>query len=449
MRSIYALSFNVGIWTNRLGRVCCQLSRAFLPDFQSYSFTLFTNFSSHNYHSPYHRSSQALKYITRSNLHLTIIPHNTSRMTTKHGFAAYPPKVEHIEILGYMQEDSGIFIPRDIGRSFELDGKVYLVFGDTFCKNSDGEFSGTANNTIAIVEDNNRPLKTKYIEVDENGFIKPFIQFLPGEEMLQDRTARVVLWAFGGIVKMKHGSALLWYQKSTDMGGGNLIYHGTGIAKVIVSDSCDEQPVARRIFAAPPHNRELVFSNEEPRMGTFSAVAHGEYFYLFGDRPDGKIILARVYGWHQGYVAKREAYFFWDGEDWVEDWKRAVVVIEGMQQGAIVRSKLFGEDRPFLFVGTSKWADSLVYMGASARLEGPWVIEPVCKAEGIAETTDMGKWMYCIYPQLWASDEEKAELMVTWSEQCPGGVIGARIKLAGIEDDGGECWRVVVAQDGD
>ena len=361
-------------------------------------------------------------------------------MTTKHGFAAYPPKVEHTEILGYMEEDSSKFISRDIGRSFELDGKIFLIFGDTFCKNSDGEFSGLANNTIAIVEDTKQPLKTKYIEVDENGFIRPFIQFLPGEEMLQKHTGRVVLWAFGGVVKMKNGSGLLWYQKSTDSGGGNLSYHGTGIARVLVSNRYVEQPVALRIFAAPPRDHELIFSDEEPRMGTFSAIAHGEHFYLFGDRPDGKIILARVYGiWHDGFVAEREAYFFWDGKDWVRDWKKAAVVIEGMQQGAIVKSKLFGQDRPFLFVGTSKWADSMVYMGASARLEGPWVIEPVCKAEGINETTDKGKWMYCIYPQLWASDEEKAELMVTWSEQCPGGVIGAKIKLAGIEDDGGEA----------
>ena len=36
------------------------------------------------------------------------------------------------------------------------------------------------------------------------------------------------------------------------------------------------------------------------------------------------------------------------------------------------------------------------------------------------------------------SDGEKAELMVTWSEPFPGGVIAALIKLAGVEDDGVE-----------
>ena len=357
-------------------------------------------------------------------------------MTTKHGFAAYPPKVEHVEILGHVEDDSGNFISRDIGRSFELAGKIYLVFGDTFCRDRDGEFSGLANNTIAVVKDTDQPLKTKYIEVEENGLVKPFIRFMPGED---DQTGRMTLWAFGGVVEMKDGSGLLWYQKSIVRDDGNLDYVGTGIARVGPGNSCDEQPIAHRMLAEPNRDSYLIFSPKEPRMGTFTAIADGEHCYVFGDRPDGQIILARVYRlWYEGFVAERKAYFFWDGADWVRNWRNAAVVFDGMQQGAIVRSKLFGEDRPFLFVGTSKWADSQVYMGASARLEGPWKIEPVCKAEGIMETTSKGKWMYCIYPHLWASDEEKAELMVTWSEPCPGGVVGAKIKLAGVEDNGVE-----------
>ena len=103
-----------------------------------------------------------------------------------------------------------------------------------------------------------------------------------------------------------------------------------------------------------------------------------------------------------------------------------------MRQGAIVRSKLFGDEKPFLFVGTSKWADSQVYMGASSKLEGPWSLAPVCKADGIKERTSKGKWMYCIYPHLWASDEENGELFVTWREPCPGAVIAAKIQLATV-----------------
>ena len=349
-------------------------------------------------------------------------------MANKHGFAAYPPKVEDIEILGYVEEANGIFHSRDIGRGFELFDKVHLKFGDTFCNDSNGEFVGLTNNTVAVIEDRTQPLKSKYLEVEENGLITPFIQLTYEEQQLEESgKGRVVLWTFGGVVEMKDGTGRLWYQKSVDHGCGNLEYIGTGVAKIIESYGQEQQPVAQRMD-------DLIFGPVEPRMGTFTAIADGEFIYLYGDRPDGKIILARVYhGRHEGRLGDKEAHYYWDGEDWVQDWQKAAVVIEGMQQGAIVRSKLFGEDKPFMFVGTSKWADSQVFMGASAKLEGPWKLEAVCKAEGIKEPTSKGKWMYCIYPQLWASDEGNAELMVTWSEQCPGGVIATKLKLAGVK----------------
>ena len=348
-------------------------------------------------------------------------------MSNTKGFAAHPPKVEHMETLGYVEEVNGIFHSRDIGRSFELFGNVYLIFGDTFCNDSDGSFVGLANNTVAIIENPNQPLKSKYLETEDSGSIKPFIPMTPEEKQLElEKKGRVVLWAFGGTVKMRDHSGRLWYQKSVDHGCGNLDYCGTGVAKIYKDYGDDHQPIVERMDT-------LLFGPDEPRMGTFAAIAEAGFVYLYGDRPDGKIILARVYTGHeQSSLEEKEAHRYWDGSDWVQDWHNAAVVIEGMQQGAIVRSKLFGEEKPFLFVGTSKWADSKVFMGASAKLEGPWEIEPVCEVDGINEPKSKGKWMYCIYPHLWASDEEKAELVVTWSEQCPGGVVAGRLKLAGV-----------------
>lgn len=350
-------------------------------------------------------------------------------MANQQGFAAYPPKVKHVENLGYVDEVNGIFHSRDIGRGFELFGKVFLKFGDTFCNDINGEFVGLANNTVAIIGDKGQPLKSKYLEVEDNGFIKPFIPMTSEEQQLEEsKMGRVVLWAFGGVVEMGDGTGRLWYQKSVDHGSGNLEYFGTGVARVIESYGEEQQPVVQRLG-------DLIFGPKEPRMGTFTAIADGDFVYLYGDRPDGKIILARVYnGRHESRLGERDAHYYWNGRDWVQDWEKAAVVIEGMQQGAIVRSKLFGEDRPFMFVGTSKWADSQVFMGASAKLEGPWKLEAVCKVDGIKEPTSKGKWMYCIYPQLWASDEKNTELMVTWSEQCPGGVLAGKLKLADIAE---------------
>ena len=354
---------------------------------------------------------------------------SSSKMANNQGYAAYPPRVEQVETLGYIEEVSGIFHSRDIGRSFELFGNIYLIFGDTFCNDSDGNFVGLANNTVAIIENADKPLKSRYLETEENEFIKPFIPLTLEEQQLEkEKKGRVALWAFGGVVEMEDGSGRLWYQKSVDHGCGNLEYHGTGVAKTTESSSPDQQPTVER-------KDTLVFGPDEPRMGTFTAIAEGDYLYLYGDRPDGKIILARVYNGHQeDHLGEKEAHYYWDGTDWAKDWHSAVPVIEGMQQGAIVRSTLFGEDKPFVFVGTSKWADSKVFMGASATLQGPWELNPVCEVDGIKVPKCEGKWMYCIYPHLWASTEEKAEVVISWSEQWPGGVVAARLKLAAVAD---------------
>ena len=355
--------------------------------------------------------------------------------------AAYPPKVETSEILGYVEETNGIFHSRDIGRSFTLAGSTYLVFGDTFCNNANSEFVGLASNTIAVVDQDGerdrdgQPLKSRYMEIDEEtGLVKPFIPLTAEEKKMEDeKRGRVTLWAFGGVVELDDGSGRLWYQKNIDHGNGNLEYCGTGIATVIDSGVEDHQPFVSR-------TEELMFAPHEARMGTFSTTVDEGFVYLWGDLPDGKIVLARV---EQRFVDDRDEYCYYCGVDqdgearqWLKkEWWKATPVLEGIQQGAIVRSMLFGPDRPFVFFGTSKWADSSLFMGANARLEGPWELQPVFRAEGIRETTDKGKWMYCFYPQLWASEEEKREVVVTWSEQWPGGVVAARIKFAG---DGGE-----------
>ena len=351
-------------------------------------------------------------------------------MTNKQGYAAYPPKVEQMQDLGYVGEATGIFHSRDIGRSFQLFGKVYYSFGDTFCSDSEGNLIDIESNTVAVVSDIGKPLESKYLQIGENGLIKPLLELTPEEQQVgKDGKGRVVLWPFGGVIEMADGTGRLWYQKGI-VHGSDLEYVGTGIAKVKASMGYEQQPSGHRYDG-------LIWGPQEPRMGTFTAINHHRYIYLYGDRPDGKIILARIYvgpdyGYQISRLRNKKAYEFWGGAGWVPDWRNAAVVIEGMQQGAIVRSKLFGKDKPFVFVGTSKWADSQVFMGASAKLEGPWSLKPVCKLDGLGQLASAGRWMYCMYPHLWASDEENGDLFVTYSEPYPGGVAAVKIKLAAI-----------------
>lgn len=106
-------------------------------------------------------------------------------MSIKQGSASYPPIVKQAKILGYVAETNGIFHSRDIGRGFSLSGNVYLMFGDTFCNDSNGEFMGLVNNTVAIMEDFKQPLRSKYVEYGDNGLVKPFLPLTPEEVALE------------------------------------------------------------------------------------------------------------------------------------------------------------------------------------------------------------------------------------------------------------------------
>lgn len=156
---------------------------------------------------------------------------------------------------------------------------------------------------------------------------------------------------------------------------------------------------------------------------------HNHYIYLYGnfeygDRPGHNIVLARV---HKHNIEHPHHYTYWNGTEYVSDPNEAATIFEKMQAGMVFHSKLFGSAKPFVFVGNNGWGDSKVVMGASASLEGPWETMTVCQATGLnyKETR-----MYCMYPHFWASKIEEGELMVTWSEQWPGGVVAAKLKLA-------------------
>lgn len=78
----------------------------------------------------------------------------------------------------------------------------------------------------------------------------------------------------------------------------------------------------------------------------------------------------------------------------------------------------------YVFIGVNRWADSGIMMGCSKSLEGPFEMFKVAEATGIDHKDN---YMYCIYPHPWAFKEVDGELMVTWSEHWPGGVVAAKL----------------------
>lgn len=358
---------------------------------------------------------------------MATVPVNFSRAR-----AIYPPVAESTEILGYINDVNGIGYSRDIGRSSILGGHHYYVFGDTFCKNERDEFVGLTSNTVAIVPDKKKPLESAYMDIRENGMVNALVPLSTSERLLEEQKVRVILWAFGGIAETRPDLGWTWYQNAEFDSQNICHYHGVGLARVSVINHFGQLQVARckeLVYESPTNRRsitrcrDLIFGPIEPRFGTFSTLVHNDMVYLWGDL-DGKIYLARVSKYKP---TSRSSYEFWDGLTYVSDWQKAVPVMEGVQHGEFVHSPLFGVDRPWIFIGCTKWADSQVMIGAEGRLEGPWHLTRLFTANGIHYPDN---YMYCIYPHFWSLDSADGQLLVTWSEHWPGGVVGAKVNLA-------------------
>ena len=331
------------------------------------------------------------------------------------GPAIYPPILESMEVLGYVKDKNGISYSRDIGRSNIIHDEVYFIFGDTFCKNAAGESVGITSNTIAYVEDRAKCLESEYMEISDTGKVKGFVPFDEQEKQFEkhyESSARIVFRMYGGAVDIGIGG-VVWFQELIEYEKDKLDYVGIGQARLSIYS--DGKIIVQRC-------NDLLFGPHEPKIGSFSTLKHDGHVYLWSDR-DGQIILARV-DWLE--TAAPGQYEYWDGDEWVPHWQDAQPVLHDVQHGAIILTEMFGKDKPFLFVGVNNQGDSMVQIGAAAEVQGPFNLMAICKATGIDHDE---KYKYCIYPHLFASNVPKRELIITWSEHWPGGVIAAKLKF--------------------
>ncbi|KAL9043467.1 MAG: hypothetical protein Q9214_003350 [Letrouitia sp. 1 TL-2023] len=339
-----------------------------------------------------------------------------SQYTQLEGFqpaeATWPPVLKTCTAIGYVNEPEAPRFSRDIGRSFVLGERIYYMYGDTFRNDA-----GLVSNTYQLVKDRKRPTDAVYLSCDENGLVRPLLKLTEEEEALEkNNDIRTALWCFGGVVEISNGKGLVWYQKHQfDNKNNTSELQGVGLA-MITADKRTGKLTADRF------DGNLLFDSSEPLMGSFSAINEGGWVYVWGQR-DNKVYLGRV---SETQCHDKGSYTFWNGASYTNEWQQAVPVMEDMQQGQVVRSSLFGDRYPWLFVGVTRWSDDYLIMGVSPELEGPWVSNPVVKAHGIERDSF---YKYCMYPHLWGSAESEGKLLVTWCDAWPGGVIAARVEL--------------------
>ncbi|KAL8856270.1 MAG: hypothetical protein Q9178_007107 [Gyalolechia marmorata] len=335
------------------------------------------------------------------------------------GYAKWPPIVERVDNLGYVEARNQHFYSHDIGRSSELGGRVYYLNGDTMCNDA-----GVSSNTYQVVPDRKKPTEALYLSTDCDGFVTPLID--KNEEEAQylslpgNKTKRIAFWCFGGIVEISPGLGWVWYQKFIiNELDGSLELVGVGLARV----SQDKNGLAGQLSSVRMPG--LMFQVDEPLFGSFSTLVDGNTVYLWGQMgPD--VFLACV---PKANCQHRHMYQYWNGSKYVPQLAEAVPVLRDYQQGQFFRSEIFGAHLPWLFIGCTRWADSQVVIGAAARLEGPWDTHAIHLATGIRDPVN---YRYCMYPHPWATNMTKGKLLVTWCDRWPGGVIAAKIHFATV-----------------
>ena len=325
------------------------------------------------------------------------------------------PEIENIYTLGYVDTPGRPYYSRDIGRSFTLGGRIYYIYGDTFCNDA-----GISSNTYQVIPDHTKPRDAYYLSVDATGLVHPLIEvnedevrFLksPGNEK-----KRIAFWCFGGVVEISPGVGWTWYEKHIISPTGDDELVGAGIARI----SEDKNKYSGELFCT--RMPDLMFHTGEPLFGSFSALVEGDMVYLWGHR-DKDVCLARV---PKASCQNRHLYQFWNGKEYVTEMQQSAPVLRDFQHGVIFKSDIFGPDLPWLFVGVTRWADNTVRLGSAFRLEGPWDIRPILQAQGIKRPD---AYRYCMYAHTWFDNRSKDKLLVSWCDQWPGGVIVAEIRF--------------------
>lgn len=344
----------------------------------------------------------------------------------------WPPKlIESPYVLGEITEVSGRKYPRDFGRSIQLGGRTYYMFGDTFCFDDAGEFVGVTNNSISLVPDVLNPTKSQF--QTPHAKVPEFVPFTDDEREFCEKPAckeenrRVVNWAFGGLIEIPGSDrreAWMYYDQAEVHGASVVKQNGVGLARVKFRMR-DENIECERVGTFP------LFSPEDPLWGNISNISapDGWTYLLSGMGLDN--FMARIKT--DANFAETDNYqFLKKGGDWVSSYRGphgpfgelAHNVLAGQGQGAIVYAPDFApQEQPYLWVGCEKFMTSQLCLGVAPRPEGPW---DVYKLGELPKITEHTRTRYCVYPHLWGSDLKDGKLLISWSDD---GTMGGKVVI--------------------
>jgi hypothetical protein len=278
---------------------------------------------------------------------------------------------------------------RDAGNSVRMGSQLLWIFGDTFTWS--GLRCATAawspvDNPTALHERFDEwfaPLQFYEYSIDEEAFNVAHEQVptccSEREQCPTDATychcptgtdcwSRIAIWP-GDTVNINDVIGLNYYEK-VQVGTAPLDYRhlGTGIAIVrrgstrALRPSRDSEPL-------------LIFSADEPNFLRATAAHHDgrSYIYLFASTNrvgcNVDVLVARV---RINRALRREAYRFWDGENWVPDLSAARPVLAGIGGGlgSVAWNEYLGSY--LSAVNDICVGGNTLLMRMAPRPEGPW-----------------------------------------------------------------------------
>ncbi|PVI05192.1 hypothetical protein DM02DRAFT_610790 [Periconia macrospinosa] len=356
------------------------------------------------------------------------------------GRIAWPPKlIRSPHVLGEVTDLSGRQYPQDIGRSVQLGGRTYYMFGDTFCFDDAGEFRGVTNNSVAVIPDVKNPTKSKYIRCEAK--VKEFVPFSDEELAFCEnpdnkaQNRRIVNWAFGGLIHVPSArgrEGWVFYDQVETHGATPVKQNGIGLAKAR-SSSTDEGIVCERVTSFP------FFDGSGPLWGNISNISapDGWTYLLSGIGSENGLdnYMARIRT-DADFTNKSNYQYLKKGGEWVSTYnppygpfgELSHDVLAGQGQGAIVYIPEHApHGKPYLWIGCEKFPTSQFCMGVAARPEGPWEVHRLGE---MPKFTKEAKTRYCIYPHIWGSEPEKGRILITWSDD---GTMGGKVVAAMFE----------------
>ncbi|RFU25360.1 hypothetical protein B7463_g10970, partial [Scytalidium lignicola] len=338
------------------------------------------------------------------------------RTSTLHSrFCLWPPQVIKTEDLGYVEDTSGRYYPRDGGRSSAVRGLAVYQFGDTFAHDAKGNFVGVSCSNVSIVSNPRKPQLSTYCGVFPNGAIPTNPPLILGEEMNDDW--RTTTWCFGGIVfaeesKGKVIEGYTFFQKShINRKKWEEIIQYTGVAEVSFDTSAKQLLMSRSANDDALFKASILSINHMPPN-------------VSRNRSQARVPFDEV--------QRRKSYQFWDGMAYQNDISKSTPIMTGLQHGSIHRSRLFEPNtgKDWVFVGCNGFADSTVLIGVAPKPEGPWALQKLIPAPPRMPQPD-SSFTYCMYAHPWAYDESKGELMVSWSEGgMRGKIVAVKVTFA-------------------